>query len=167
MQLRAQPMHVSPDLVPGHPAAVITMAVVLLADSLWSVGQDLVVGAAVLFLVNAVVTVIWSYRKRERVNGDLGSSIILRGVSYCAVGIGVVVLSNMTSLIGAEFRSFMFSGVAGVELLYSMHLVARMFERFRPVYVGLIDILDRATPIDFSKEEVEQAVNNNDTKGSS
>lgn len=162
MELRARTMHVSPDLVPGHPASILTLAVILVADSLFSVGQDLVFGAAILYLVNAVVTVIWSYRKRNRVNGDLGSSIVLRGVSYGAVGIGVVVLSNMTGVIGEQFRTLMFAGVASIELVYSMHLVARMFERFRPVYVGLIDILDRTTPFDFGTREVEEAVNSSD-----
>jgi len=162
MEVRARPMHVSPDLVPGHPASIMALAVILLTNSLFNVGQDLVIGAAILYLVNAVVTVIWSYRQRQRVNGDLGSSIILRGASYGAVGLGVVVLSNMTGAIGEQFRTFMFAGVSSIELIYSMHLVARMFERFRPVYIGLIDILDRTTPFDFGTKEVEDAVSNSD-----
>lgn len=162
MELRLRTVHVSPDLIPGHPAAVLVLIILLVADSLFSVTNDLIAGALILFAANTVVTLIWSYRQHRRVNGDLLSSIVLRFVSYCAVGVSIVVFSNMTSIFGEKFRTLMLAGIAAIELIYTMHLTARMFERFRPIYVGMLDVLDRSLPFDFGTKEVEDAMNGNE-----
>lgn len=153
-------MSPSADLLPGHPVAYLLLVLLVVVDSLFTLRAELAVGAAILFVGNTIITFIWCYRTNKPFSTQLLISTALRGTAYVSTGVMIVVLSNMTRALGEHFRSLFFQGIGAVELLYSLHLVAAMFERFRPIYVGILTTVDSALPwFDLEIEDIQQALN--------
>jgi hypothetical protein len=107
------------DLIPDHPLSAVFATVFVLLGNLFEVATELVAAALVLFILNCLMSFLWSYRIKGRLNGELAATLGYRFISY-VIGLGgVIVFSNMNipDFVGERLRETAFQAVAGIEFV--------------------------------------------------
>jgi len=149
------------DLIPDHPLSAVFASLFVLLGSLFEVATELVVAALVLFILNCLMSFLWSYRIKGKLNGELGATLGYRLMAYIIGLGGVIVFSNMAipDFVGERLRETAFQAVAGIEFVVSLGLLARVVPLFRPIYAGLLEWTDSLIPIaDFGVGDIEGAI---------
>jgi hypothetical protein len=82
--------------------------------------------------------------------------LMLRVGVYALVMPSVVLLSN---IVGVDvLRRVAFGAAAGWEVAVTLGICARISPRFRPVYEGLVQALDKWVPFDVTERGVDDAI---------
>jgi len=142
----------SPDLLTDHPIAIVFSATGVALGEIFNVQPILVYTAIILFVMNVSATFLFTYVRRNEINGELVEATVIRLVVYVLGLGGVVVYSNLVA--AEEIRRVAFQGMAGVELLVMLGMLARVSSRFRPIYAAVIQGADSILPFDFGSKEV-------------
>jgi len=145
----------SPDLLPDSPLSLVLAGMV---GGLFAVRPELVVGVAVLFGLNTVVSFWMTATTAAGTYISLAQATVERGMGYVIALLMLTVLSWMLGDI-AVLRQIAFGAIGAIETAVALGMLARMLPRFRPVYVGLLRWIDHNTPLSTSIEEIEELIN--------
>jgi hypothetical protein len=158
--------YASPDLIQDHPIAVFFAFLGIAIGEVLKVPTTIIWVGIGLFGLNVVTTYIFTYQRTNSINGELVQATFLRTYAYVAGGGVILLLSVVFPGVAKVAQEVVFRGVAGVEGVVTLGMLARMVPRFRPLYRGTMKKLDSVLPWNFGSDQVSAILDRYDSKGS-
>ncbi|WP_103030011.1 hypothetical protein [Salinibacter altiplanensis] len=147
--------HVASDLVPDSGLAKLVVPAI--AGFSAAINWEPIGLVAVIFLLNVLATAWAHSRLGGRKPKEIAISTVNRALGYLFVVPSVLIFSKVIG--DVEFvRRFIVSAVGGIELVYTVALVARVIPRIRPLYIGIVSWVDNNTPLSMESEEVDRII---------
>ena len=148
------------DLLPSSP---IAKAVSAAAGGLLMVEPELVFGLAVVVGLNAMMSVLYSFRTDSQTAALVLYWLVMRVLVYIITLTGIIILSNMMSV--DVLRRLVFGGAAGWEVAVTMGLGARISPQFAPIYHRVMKSIDEHTPLDATVDDVNTTIDDANKRG--